>query len=369
MSVVRDNQYVLADYLISHHYDDKYDIVMYSDTTEWMSPELAKRLKVVHGKAKGLYYRLTSRYVFFAFGSNYMSCYSPTRQITVDLWHGFGLKKIEYEVRGGKKTALPVEYTFNKVVVPSKMFREMVKKSLHCKDEQILCLGTPKVDALFMKSNALEENGIDANKFKKIIYFLPTFRNSQRLGYTGYSHDLPLLDEKTIEPIDEFLRDNNVCLIVKLHHTAQRDTPLNIANGTYTNIFFLSNDDFNKADVHFYSALGKSDALITDYSSVYQDYLAIDKPIGFVIDDIEEYRKLRGFNFDDPLALMPGYKISGIDDFKKFVSDLINDIDLYHEQRQSINDLMNCYHGRENCKNLLDNLGIIKYLGTGGKKI
>ena len=52
--------------------------------------------------------------------------------------------------------------------------------------------------------------------------------------------------------------------------------------------------------------LGSSDALITDYSSVYFDYLLLDKPIGFTVDDMELYIKDRGFIFNNPEEYMPG---------------------------------------------------------------
>ena len=46
--------------------------------------------------------------------------------------------------------------------------------------------------------------------------------------------------------------------------------------------------------------------LITDYSSVYVDYLLLDRPIVFSCPDLEKYKKDRGFVVEDPSLLMPG---------------------------------------------------------------
>ena len=54
-----------------------------------------------------------------------------------------------------------------------------------------------------------------------------------------------------------------------------------------------------------YVLLRNADALITDYSSAYFDYMLLNRPIAFTVEDIEEYRKKRGFVFDNPFEYMP----------------------------------------------------------------
>ena len=58
----------------------------------------------------------------------------------------------------------------------------------------------------------------------------------------------------------------NILLIIKLHHTAQRDVILNITKRQLSNIKFLTNNDFNLKLNHFYEAMREADAIITDYS-------------------------------------------------------------------------------------------------------
>lgn len=360
VSTVRDNQYILANYLVSEGYNDKYEISFYVDDEKWIDKELLKKLTLVKGRANGLWYRWTAKYVFWAFGSNFMSCASPPWQTTIDLWHGFGLKKIEYEILKNKKATIPIEYTFTKVIISSELYRKMVKQSLHCSDSKVIVCGAPKVDALFQKGYGLQKLGVLEREFDKVIFYLPTYRNSSRLGYLGHSQDLPIINEKTIKCINDSLRNVNCCLVVKLHHAAQRDSNISITKQNYSNIVFLTNDDFNRYDVHFYNSLGQADALITDYSSVYQDYLMLDKPIAFVIDDFEEYEEIRGFNFKKPLQLMPGHLIRNVKDFVSFVNDVVTGNDIYLVKRDKLNKVINKNPSKDNCKLLLDKCNIHK---------
>ena len=50
-----------------------------------------------------------------------------------------------------------------------------------------------------------------------------------------------------------------------------------------------------KKGLSVYALLRNADALITDYSSAYFDYMLLNRPIAFTVEDIEEYRKRSGF--------------------------------------------------------------------------
>ena len=52
-----------------------------------------------------------------------------------------------------------------------------------------------------------------------------------------------------------------------------------------------------------------SDLLITDYSSVYFDYLNLNKPVIFINTDEDTYKDERGFIFDNEDMWRPGPKV------------------------------------------------------------
>lgn len=73
-----------------------------------------------------------------------------------------------------------------------------------------------------------------------------------------------------------------------------------------SNVLVFSDADFAAEGIRLYDLLARSDALITDFSSVFADYLLCDKPIAFDISDIDvKSDGLRGFVVDDPCNICP----------------------------------------------------------------
>lgn len=64
------------------------------------------------------------------------------------------------------------------------------------------------------------------------------------------------------------------------------------------------------------------DGLISDYSSIAVDYMLLDRPLGYVLTDLESYRNTRGFVFENPEAYMPGEKIYNLEDLKDYFSHI-----------------------------------------------
>lgn len=124
----------------------------------------------------------------------------------------------------------------------------------------------------------------DLGDFKKVIMWMPTFRQSKTLGMTDVAQAsiLPFLEDSELGEFDDFLRSQNVEIIVKLH-PMQDVTAVNLTN--FTNLKLLSNTKFDETGWDLYKLLSCSDALITDYSSVFYDYLLLNRPIGFTEDD------------------------------------------------------------------------------------
>ena len=124
-----------------------------------------------------------------------------------------------------------------------------------------------------------------------------------------------------------------------------------------SSIIFIDDSDLEKLNVQLYNILQYTDALLTDYSSVAVDYLLLDKPLGFTLDDYEEYDKLRGFVFDNALEYMPGHHIYNIEDLQRFISDISENKDLFKGRREMVMPEM--HNSCDNyCKRIIQKLGI-----------
>ena len=85
------------------------------------------------------------------------------------------------------------------------------------------------------------------------------------------------------------------------------------------------------------------DALLTDYSSVYYDFLLKNEPIGLCWDDFDEYNKREGFLIDPNFIMSGGEKIYNKEDLKGFIERVSSAEDILFEQRNNICNLVHKY--------------------------
>lgn len=81
-------------------------------------------------------------------------------------------------------------------------------------------------------------------------------------------------------------------IIIKIHHLQKTDV---LSKINMSNIIYLEDYDLNLKNIQLYELVGQTDALITDYSSIMFDYMLIDKPIAYFINDLENYKKIEAF--------------------------------------------------------------------------
>ena len=120
--------------------------------------------------------------------------------------------------------------------------------------------------------------------------------------------------------------------------------------GELRNIKFITDKMLADNRIQLYELLENMDALITDYSSVYYDFLLLNRPIGFTIGDIENYK--RGFIIDNPLDEMTGEKIKNLDELKLFINHVLSGQDDYEEERATLIKRVFDHPDNMNCKRL-----------------
>ena len=115
-----------------------------------------------------------------------------------------------------------------------------------------------------------------------------------------------------------------------------------------------------KNKVMNYELLGKADAMLTDYSSVYHDFLLTDRPIGLCWDDYEEFAKNEGFVVDVDKVMAAGEKLYTADDLRGFIQRLANGEDALRAERtvvrNMIHDYQDAYSGRRVVDHILEKL-------------
>ena len=94
--------------------------------------------------------------------------------------------------------------------------------------------------------------------------------------------------------------------------------------------------------------------MITDYSSVYYDYLLCDKPIGLCFDDYEEFTFQNGFIVDPDYIFSGGEKIYNTEDLLGFINNVSNETDCLKEQRNTIKNVVFKYCDNQSAKRVAD---------------
>jgi CDP-glycerol glycerophosphotransferase (TagB/SpsB family) len=165
--------------------------------------------------------------------------------------------------------------------------------------DKILITGLPKSDKLMNMKNASKHNSPfhtytkNLNNIRKIL-FLPTFRNDPKFNLFNFGY--------RAEDLYRLLEKINAVFFFNLH-PFDMETVRKEGFKKSERIFFLNfkGDEINKL-------LVDTDVLITDYGSIWADFLLFDKPLIFANFDHSGYLKERELfvNYDDDL---PGYKV------------------------------------------------------------
>ena len=330
-----DNGWAFYQFLINTPKANKFKYIWLVDTPSEFSN--SERTKFVSYGPVGIhilayYYIAKARYIFFTHGMGLVPLKKRKDQVVINLCHGCGIKS-------GKGVAKRIRANFDFAIVTSHFFVESQAIFLHCDKQLILPLGFPRNDLLLHNIDLGQNNPfIKEIQFRKVILWMPTFRAAKLLKLSELSSDnatgLPLLDDDIkVQKFNDFLKDRQTVVLLKIHYLqADKD----IFNRKFTNIIFLKDGDFVSKGLQLYQVIGKTDALLTDYSSITTDYLLTDKPMGFILDDIDNYIKDRGFVFDNVTSIMPGEHIYTIDQLYGFVNDVVNDIDPHKKWRADI---------------------------------
>ena len=112
----------------------------------------------------------------------------------------------------------------------------------------------------------------------------------------------------------------------------------------------LTGESVKKLKIDNYALMKCVDALISDYSGAAYEYLQLNRPIGYVLDDINDY--VAGFVVEDIHTLIAGPEIYTLDQLELFIKNVIDEIDNYKEKRERIRDYIYEYHDANASKRL-----------------
>lgn len=247
-------------------------------------------------------------------------------QIYINTWHGTPLKYMGLDIPNNLvgtqntiKNFLNSDYIISPNAHTTKIFKSAYKLD-NLNDEAILEVGYPRIDATinFSNNRLLEKlksqySGIDQ---KPILLYSPTWRGENVNNPEDNIQEI-------IETIDKLNKSTKYNILLKVHpfvfNHAKNHKELNQ---------FLVDDNIDTNEL-----LSIIDILVTDYSSIFFDFLVTKKPILFYVPDIKTYDLNRGLYLDS--NSLPGPSLGNLDQ----LVEAINNIDDTHKEfKEKYND-------------------------------
>lgn len=282
----------------------------------------------------GIYYSIIAKVIIISvsyFDVSFWPYLFPWKLKIVQLWHGTPLKMIgENFILKSQELFLCffriyLGRSFDLLITASEINFALYSELFDIDKQFIKVTGQPRNDNLFL--NPLK-------KKHKVILYLPTWREYDP------NFDLFFQFGFDVTVIDDFLERNNLYLFIKFHS-------LESSKGSnLVNIIAQSRRIklANFKDVYF--ILNNVDVLMTDYSSVYIDYLLLNRPIIFTPFDFDTYKEKRGFYYDYE-KVTPGPKARSWDEVLECIDGVIKN-DQFKERRTDIGRMFNSWNDKNN---------------------
>ncbi|MBM7635594.1 CDP-glycerol glycerophosphotransferase family protein [Streptococcus saliviloxodontae] len=202
--------------------------------------------------------------------------------VFLNTWHGVAIKKIgNDDPNSAKYDYRDLDY----LCVSGEYDKQVFSSALKAPETSFLEVGMPRNDRLFKATDAEKEELrklLDIPEGKKVIVYVPTWRDSQDKGKT-----FGLAIEADFKKWQEELGEDYVILFR--------------AHSRTTEVMSVEYNEFLR-DYSSYPDLNDllivADVLITDYSSVVFDYAILEKPVVYFAYDYDAYLEERGCYFE-----------------------------------------------------------------------
>lgn len=253
-------------------------------------------------------------------------------------------------VRGKMVQPIDLDYA----VCPSVFCSIIYEEQYGIPKSKLLFSPPPRIDWLW-KRNIRHKTPFLPADGRKIVLWLPTFRElegTKRVDGRKLPFGVPLIRTWDLwSTLNKMLGDYREFLMIKLHPRGKERLQL---DNTFQNIYVVQEKELENMDVTLQELLSQTDALLTDYSGIAFEYLLLNHPIGYVLEDVEEY--LPGFAVDCPEDFMPGEKIRDMSDLELFLYNVFRGKDVWKEERVALRDKIFPIHPQSCAYQLIEEL-------------
>jgi len=231
------------------------------------------------------------------------------------------LKKIYYYI---------IRYNFSKYLTTSNALVPIYQEAFKCTRNRLIVIGEPRNDLLFTpnKSFFQKKFGDDTLDENNIIY-APTWRPDGSLRLFPF-------EDMDWDNFSHSLEEKKINIFLRMHPSYPED--LTVYTQKSSRIKILDNTIIEDIT----EILGIFDLLITDYSSIYINYLLLEKPVLFLPYDYKKFNDEMGFirPYDE---LTPGPKPETMNAFIYEINKLLENEKYFSNERKKVSCFFNDY--------------------------
>ena len=235
----------------------------------------------------------------------YISRRKKGRKI-INLWHGVPIKGIELAMpnleKEREKLIRKNAELYDHMIASSHVDRLAMSACFGINPNKIWVTGLPRYDLLTEDTSVFSEDMLyqkeqvkKIKKGRKLVLYAPTFREGRESPISQIGLD-------DLKKLAIKLDQNNAVLGIRGHRYDSSKIILD-------NVAMLGSDIYSETNL----ILSETDVLVTDFSSIWIDFLLKNKPIiGFALDYCEYMQNERGSLYDF-LKIFPGDFCSDVD--------------------------------------------------------
>lgn len=239
----------------------------------------------------------------------------PQDRNAIQLWHGFPLKGLNFMSRfqtaRHRRTYQEYWNNYQRITSYSATYTTLMNACFGGSVEQYAVTGMPRNDFLFCSDGKRIFEQVSGRSLsgRRLIAYMPTFRTTA-FGQVNGGENSALFDfpDFDLDKFIDFLIRNHLVMLIKMHPYEVRGAAAMQRMAESEAFCLISDDMLAVARVDFYEMLNAVDLLVTDYSSIYFDYLLLDRPIIFTPTDVSQYDETRGFLLEPYDFWAPGSK-------------------------------------------------------------
>lgn len=251
------------------------------------------------------------------------------RKLVINLWHGYGPK-------ANDNAAFSARIPFSVLFCNTPVWGAAAARWLGAPHAHVRPCGNPRQLAFRRpaSSEALSRLGLDARRF---VLWMPTYRGSNGAAGPKWrdAPDLPSrVDLEGGDPVSRLqglARAAGVELVVKPH-------PLDTSRYEGCGLRVVTTEELLDSGTTLYQFIAASAGMISDYSSVWVEYLDLDRPLILYCPDLSDYTVGRGFSEPSMLKLAPGLIVQSAAETAPFFAAVARGSDWARRHRHEARD-------------------------------